>query len=236
MPNKPFVFLLPGMLCDAEVWREQIAVLQSNHELCIPVFRGFDSFEAMAQHVLSLAPGRFSVVAHSMGGRVAMELIRLAPDRIDHFIVMDMGVHPVTPQETARNRQLLELAAEGGLQAVAESWIPFMIHPDRHHDEALKQSIRSMVLRNDINDLCGQLQAAQDRADQSQYLPHITHRVGIICGDSDNWNPPELHKGMHEALVNSQLAIIPACGHMAPMEQPAAVNQLLLQWLQQDKV
>ena len=162
-----------------------------------------------------------------------MELMRLVPARIDHFIVMDMGVHPVTAQETVRNQQLLELAGMGGLSAVADSWIPYMIHADRHNDEALKQSIRSMVLRNDMDDLRGQLQAAQDRADQSQYLPLITQRVGIICGDSDNWNPPALHQRMHDALVNSQLAFIPACGHMAPMERPAAVNELLLHWLQQ---
>ncbi len=232
MSDKPFVFLLPGMLCDAEVWRNQIAALQSQYELYIPVFRGFDSLEAMALHVLALAPAQFSVVAHSMGGRVAMELMRLAADRIRHFIVMDMGVHPVTPQETERNEHLLALAAHGGLGAVAESWIPFMIHPARHQDEVLKQSIRSMVLRNDIADLRGQLQAAQDRADQSLYLDKISHKVFIACGDSDNWNPPELHQRLQAALANSQLQIIADCGHMAPMEKPAEVNALLLRWLQ----
>jgi pimeloyl-ACP methyl ester carboxylesterase len=233
MSDKPFVFLLPGMLCDAGVWHSQIAALQPQYELCIPVFRGFDSFAAMALHVLTLAPARFSVVAHSMGGRVAMELLRVAPERIDQFILMDMGVHPVTAQETARTESLLALAAQGGLAAVAESWIPFMIHPARYQDESLKQAIRSMVLRNDVDDLRGQLQAAQDRPDQSLYLHSISHQVRIICGDHDNWNPPELHQRMHEALVNSQLEIIADCGHMAPMEKPAEVNALLLRWLQE---
>ena len=232
MSDRPFVFLLPGMLCDAEVWRAQIAALQSDHELCIPVFRGFSSLEAMALHVLSLAPARFSIVAHSMGGRVAMELMRLAPERIRHFIVMDMGVHPVTAQETVRNRLLMQLAVDGGLEAVADSWIPFMIHPDRHHDDALKHRIKAMVLRNDIEDLRGQLQAAQDRADQAQYLAGISHKVFIVCGDSDNWNPPQLHQSMQEALAGSELVIIVGCGHMTPMEKPAEVNALLLHWLQ----
>lgn len=232
MSDKPFVFLLPGMLCDAEVWRGQIAALQSQYDLCIPVFRDFNSLEAMALHVLSLAPAQFSVVAHSMGGRVAMELMRLAPERIRHFIVMDMGVHPVTEQETQRNQLLLELAVQGGLAAVAESWIPFMIHANRHQDDALKQSIRLMVLRNEVDDLQGQLQAAQDRADQSQYLGRISHKVYIVCGDSDNWNPPQLHQRMHEALADSELVVIADCGHMAPMEKPAEVNALLLRWLQ----
>lgn len=229
--SKPFVFLLPGMLCDAAVWQPQIDALQFAYTLSVPVFRGFDSFNAMADHVLANAPERFSVVAHSMGGRVAMELLRHVPERIDHFIVMDMGVHPVTAGETERNRRLLELAAVGGLEAVADSWIPFMLHPAHSTDNALTTAIRSMVLRNDLNDLRGQLLAAEHRHDQSRYLAGIRHKVHIVCGDSDNWNPPELHQRMHEQLADSVLEIIPHCGHMAPMEKPDAVNALLLQWL-----
>lgn len=231
MSELPCVFLLPGMLCDAEVWRCQIPVLAPLYHLVIPVFRGFDSFEAMAQHVLDSAPPQFSIVAHSMGGRVAMELIRMAPARISNFILMDMGVHPVSASETERNRNLLQLAEQGGLAAVAESWIPFMIHPDHLQDEPLKQAIRDMVLRNTVDDLRGQLQAAEQRADQSRYLRNISHKVHILCGDSDNWNPPALHQRMHEELAGSELVIIAGCGHMATMEKPAQVNELLLRWL-----
>lgn len=229
--SRPFVFLLPGMLCDAAVWHSQIAVLEPDFTLAVPVFRGFDSFDAMAGHVLSQAPLRFSVVAHSMGGRVAMELLRRVPERIEHFVVMDMGVHPVAPGETARNRRLLELAAKGGLEAVADSWIPYMLHPDHSKDTALTAAIRAMVLRNGLDDLRGQLLAAERRHDQSRYLADIRHRVHIVCGDSDNWNPPALHKHMHAQLPDSVLEIIPHCGHMAPMEKPDTINSLLLAWL-----
>jgi pimeloyl-ACP methyl ester carboxylesterase len=231
MSNKPFVFLLPGMLCDAAVWQPQIIALEPYFELAIPVFRGFMSFETMAEHVLSLAPARFSIVAHSMGGRVAMELMRLVPERIDHFVVMDMGVHPVAPGERERNQALLALAEEGGLEAVADSWIPFMIHPSRITDTALTEAIREMVLRNEVGDLQAQLLAAQQRADQSQYLANIQHKVCIVCGDSDNWNTPALHQTMADKLANAQLEIIADCGHMVTMEKPEAVNALLLHWL-----
>ncbi len=229
--SKPFVFLLPGMLCDAAVWEHQTAALQAGFTLGIPVFRGFDCFDAMASHVLAQAPPRFSVVAHSMGGRVAMELLRRAPERIEHFVVMDMGVHAVTPGETERNQRLLKLAAMGGLEAVADSWIPYMIHTDRCNDITLTTAIRTMVLRNELDDLRGQLLAAERRHDQSRYLAGMRHKVHIICGDSDNWNPPELHQHMHAQLADSVLEIIPQCGHMAPMEKPEAVNALLLKWL-----
>jgi pimeloyl-ACP methyl ester carboxylesterase len=232
MSAKPYVFLLPGMLCDAAVWQPQIAALQSaGYTLGLPVFRGFDSFIAMAESVLKDAPAHFSVVAHSMGGRVAMELMRMAPKRIDKFILMDMGVHPVAPGEEERNERLLELAAEGGLAAVAESWIPFMVHPDRIHDTGLTTAIREMVLRNDVRDLQGQLQAAFERNDQSQYLAHISHRVHVVCGDNDNWNPLHLHQQMCRQLRDCELVVIPDCGHMVTMEAPEQVNALLLRWL-----
>lgn len=229
--SKPFVFLLPGMLCDAGVWRCQIDALKSRFDLGVPVFRDFDSFEAMAAHVLAMAPANFSIVAHSMGGRVAMELMRQAPTRIDRFILMDMGVHPVSDGETERNRRLLELAAAGGLEAVADSWIPYMIHPNRIHDRELVAEIRAMVLRNTPSNLQNQLLAAERREDQSRYLTGITHKVHIICGDNDNWNPPALHQRMQSQLADAELQIIADCGHMAPMEKPNVVNTLLLDWL-----
>ena len=229
--SKPFVFLLPGMLCDAGVWQFQIDALKSRYELAVPVFRDFDNFDDMADHVLSMAPARFSLVAHSMGGRVAMELMRKVPARIDRFILMDMGVHPVSDGETERNQRLLELAAAGGLEAVADSWIPYMIHPDRMEDDELVAQIRAMVLRNTPSDLQNQLLAAERRHDQSRYLAAITHKVQIICGDSDNWNPPALHQRMQSQLAQAELHIIADCGHMAPMEKPYIVNALLLDWL-----
>lgn len=160
-----------------------------------------------------------------------MELMRKVPARIDRFILMDMGVHPVSDGETERNQRLLELAAAGGLEAVADSWIPYMIHPDRMEDDELVAQIRAMVLRNTPSDLQNQLLAAERRHDQSRYLAAITHKVQIICGDSDNWNPPALHQRMQSQLAQAELHIIADCGHMAPMEKPYIVNALLLDWL-----
>lgn len=231
MSAKPFVFLLPGMLCDATVWQFQLAALESQFQLAVPVFRGFNNLVAMAHHVLTKAPQRFSLVAHSMGGRVAMELLRLVPERIEHCVLLDMGVHPVTTSETERNQHLFELAVQGGITAVAEHWIPFMIHPSRIGDTELTTTIRRMVMRNTVADLRDQLQAAAERNDQSKYLPFIDHAIHIVCGDADRWNSPALHRQMHESLRNSDFNIIEKCGHMAPMEKPEAINSLLLSWL-----
>lgn len=231
MNTRPTVLLLPGMLCDAAVWQHQIAALAPFVDLQVPVFRGFRSFAAMADHVLALAPARFSLVSHSMGGRVAIELLRRTPERIAQFVIMDAGVHPVAAGEYERNRQLLSLAASGGLAAVADQWIPFMLHPQRHADAALCERIRRMVLRNSVEDLRGQLEAAEQRPDQTAYLASIQHTVRIVCGEQDNWNPLPLQQQLKAALAAAELVVIPDCGHMAPMEAPERVNQLLLDWL-----
>lgn len=231
MTTKPTVLLLPGMLCDDAVWDAQIVALAPYFDVRVPVFRGFNSFAAMAEHARTMAPERFSVVAHSMGGRVAMELMRQVPFRIDQFILMDMGVHPVAAGEPERNRQLLDLAAHGGLEAVADHWIPFMVHPRRHADIELCEAIRAMVLRNQVSDLHGQLLAAQNRPDQRDYLPHIYHHTHIVCGEQDNWNPVNLHREMQVRLPSADLTVVPDCGHMVPMEEPELTTRLLLRWL-----
>jgi pimeloyl-ACP methyl ester carboxylesterase len=97
MSVRPVVFLLPGLLCDDTVWRHQSAALSLQFDVRVPDFRGMDDFREMARSVLLDAPERFSVVGHSMGGRVAMELMFLVPERIDRFVVMDLGVHAVQP-------------------------------------------------------------------------------------------------------------------------------------------
>ncbi len=231
MNTRPTVLLLPGMLCDEAVWQHQIDALAPHVALQVPVFRGFRSFAAMADHVLTQAPARFSLVSHSMGGRVAMELLRRIPERIEQFVIMDAGVHPVAAGEYARNRQLLALAGSGGLSAVAEQWIPFMLHPRRHADTALCERIRRMVLRNSVEDLRGQLEAAEQRPDQTAYLAGIHHTVRIVCGEQDNWNPLPLQQQLKATLAAAELVVIPDCGHMAPMEAPEHVSQLLLDWL-----
>ena len=99
MTEKPVLFLLPGLMCDEAVWIDQQKTLSPYANVIIPVFRGFDSLTDMAAYVLEQAPQRFSVAGHSMGGRVAWELMEMAGNRIDKFAVLDSGVHPVKADE-----------------------------------------------------------------------------------------------------------------------------------------
>lgn len=230
MPEKPVLFLLPGLMCDEAVWEHQQQALATYAEVIIPVFRGFDSLVAMAEHVLTLASGRFSVVGHSMGGRVAWELMEMAGNRIDRFAVMDTGVHPVNKEEPEKRQALIDKANAEGLKAVAEVWIPGMVHPDRQADTQLMGEITAMILRNSVEDFLGQMQALLERKDQTKYLPHISQEVLLIAGEADSHSPPQQHQLMAEQLKKSRLEIVSDAGHMVTMEKPEEVSTILLNW------
>lgn len=227
---RPHLFLLPGLLCDATVWEHQRASLAPHAEVQIPVFRGINSFRAMAQQLLKEAPERFSVVGHSMGGRVALEMMQLAPERIDKFAVMSVGVHPLQPGEREKRMELVELAECEGMEALADRWIPPMVLAARHGDTELMQKIRAMVLRHTAFDHRCHIEAALTRADQSLYLPSIRHKVLLLCGAEDGWSPLVQHQKIQQQLHSSELHSIGDAGHMVTMEQPEAVSRVLVDW------
>lgn len=229
--NKPCVFLLPGLTCDAAVWEPQRLALQPYAHVRIPLLRGFTSLRKMAEAVLVDAPERFSVVGHSMGGRVAFELMELAGNSIERFLVMDTGVHGVRSGEAELRGVLLAAAERDGLQAVADAWIKPMLHPARHADGELIATITAMILRNSIADYRAQVCAMLAREDQTPYLARIKQKVWLLCGDADSWSPVSQHQDMQQYLHNSELRIIVNAGHMSTLEQPNAVNQILVEWI-----
>ncbi|MEY4640375.1 MAG: hypothetical protein RLZZ227_369 [Pseudomonadota bacterium] len=226
----PCLYLLPGLLCDATVWEHQSASLERHAEIRIPALRGISSFRDMALHILKDAPARFSVVGHSMGGRVALEMMRLCPERIDKFGLMSVGVHPVQPHEPAARMALVDLAEQRGMEALADKWIPPMVARSRHGDLELMQKIRAMVLRSTPAEHRCQIEAALTRSDQSLYLPTIKHKVLLLCGAEDVWSPLAQHQKIQQLLACSDLHSIADAGHMVTMERPEAVSRVLVDW------
>jgi pimeloyl-ACP methyl ester carboxylesterase len=231
MTARPTVFLLPGLMCDEAIWEHQRQALAPHADVHIPVFRGFSSLRVMAEAVLEHAPARFSVVGHSMGGRVAFELMEIAGKRIERFAVMDTGVHGVQVGEAAKRGILLAAAERQGLQAVADAWILPMLHPDNHTNQVLIESINRMILRNSLDDYRGQVGALLARADQTPYLARIQQKTWLLCGEADSWSPVSQHEAMQQHLAASELRIIKNAGHMSPMEQPDAVSNILVEWI-----
>jgi pimeloyl-ACP methyl ester carboxylesterase len=133
---KPVLLLLPGLMCDHAVWQAQIDAFAPSHEVLVPDFFGLDSMEAMARAALALTAQAlgdrpFAVAGHSMGGRVAMQVAALAPERVQRLALLDTAAHPPAPDETDKRLGLVRIGEQQGIDAVIESWLPPMIAPHR---------------------------------------------------------------------------------------------------------
>lgn len=229
--TKPDLMLLPGFLCDESVWHWQRSCLENRYRLALPTLRGQNSFAAMAEHALGQAPERFSLIAHSMGAKVAFQMLHQAAERIDRLVVMSTSVDRPAADEVSQRQTLMTLAREQGMEAVAESLLEQMLHPSRQGDTALVSSLRRMMAGHSIDDLEQQIQASLTRPDIESYLPDISQPVLIMCGADDQWSSVEQHRDILRLIPGARLEVLPETGHMLMMEQPERVNSLLLDFL-----
>jgi pimeloyl-ACP methyl ester carboxylesterase len=224
------LLLLPGLLCDAAVWAPL------GLDASVVEYADAASITAMAEIALAAAPaGRIAVAGHSMGGRVAFEMHRLAPGRIERLALLNTGCHPLAPGEAGASERagrlaLLALARRSGMRAMARQWALAMVHPARI-ETPLFEAVLDMLARRDVATFEAQIQALLARPDAAPQLAQVTCPTLLLTGDHDTWSPPEQHRAMHLQVAGSRLVVVPDCGHMSTMEAPAAVRAALADWL-----
>ncbi|MEI9892324.1 MAG: alpha/beta hydrolase [Caulobacteraceae bacterium] len=223
--------LLPGLLGDEDVWSGQIERLSETGDVHCPGFLDHPSIETMARAVLARAPGRFCLAGHSMGARVALEIVARAPERVDRLALIDTGFHPARPGEAEGRSRLIRIALEQGMAALARHWLPPMVGPGRVHDEALMARLTAMVERATPKLFQRQVGALLTRPNAHRGLAAIPCPTAVIVGRQDGWSPLAQHEEMAALIPHAWLTVIEDCGHMAPMEQPQAVAEALLRWL-----
>ena len=194
-------------------------------EVVIPDFRFVRSIPAMAQLVLARAPDRFSVAGHSMGGRVALEVFRMSPERVELLALLDTGIHTRKPGEEAGRQELIELARREGMAALAARWLPPMLHPNH---AALLAPLTEMVKRSTPETFENQQQALLDRPDARTVLPAIRCPTLVLCGRQDAWSPVGQHEEIAALIPGAKLVVIEECGHMSPVEKREAVTNALI--------
>jgi pimeloyl-ACP methyl ester carboxylesterase len=225
------IYLLCGLLCDEIVWKTQANALKSNYEIRVLSFLRQDSLQAMAEKVLAEAPAQFALAGHSMGGRVALEVYRHAPERIERLALLDTGYEPAVPGEAEKRAILVNQAIKDGIGSIAAAWGLPMLAPMHRHDPRLVQAVFDMVGRMSVNIYAAQTRALLSRPDATAVLKSITCPTLILCGKEDSWSPPERHERMAELVSHAFVRLIDDCGHMSMMEQPDAVLRALREWL-----
>lgn len=225
--------LLPGLLCDRAVWQAQIDAIGPCH---VADYGMLDSLPAMAEQVLASAPaGPLAVAGHSMGGRVAFEMWRQAPGRIERLALLDTSYHPLDEGEAgeaerAGRLSLLATARRDGMRAMAREWALGMVHPSRH-DTPLFEAVLDMFERKTPDIFAAQVNALLQRPDCTGLLATIHCPTLLLCGRDDAWSPPSRHEHMQQHITGSRLVVVEQCGHMSTMEQPDAVSHALTKWL-----
>ncbi len=227
---RPELVLLPGLLCDAALWRDQVAALEGEARVwCADLTKG-ETLEALAEDVLARAGPRFALAAFSLGGYVAQVIARLAPERLDRLALLDTSAKPDTPARAAERAALMRAAAApGAFRGITDRLLARFVHPARLADADLSERIGAMTRR--LGREVFLRQNAMARSDGTAALARLTGPLLILCGAQDAITPASDHRALADALPGSRLVIVPECGHMAPMEAPDAVTHALRDWL-----
>ena len=226
--------LVPGLLCDAALWGPQVQALADVADFWIPDLRTQRTMREMGQAVLDEAPfSAFALAGLSMGGYVAMEVMRRAPERVTRLALLDTRATPDTGEESERRRELIRLAqTERGFAPVTNRMLPLLVHPSRVKDAPLVKVIRDMAERTGIEGFVRQQTAIIGRPDSRPELKNIKVPALIACGREDAITPLARHEEMAALIPGSQLEIIEECGHLSTLERPVEVNRALRGWLQ----
>lgn len=224
---------LPGLMCDATFWQPLVDVLPGQ----VVDYGDVNSITAMAAAVLAVAPASFVLAGHSMGGRVALEVARLAPERVQKIILMDTGYLPRQPgaagdTETAGRMALLDVAQQQGVRAMAQQWVKGMVHPDRLQDTPLIDSILGMMSRKTAECFARQQHALLTRPDASPVLGALRIPTLLLCGRQDSWANVAQHTAMQVLVPHAQLSVIEDAGHMVLMERPDATVRAICDFLE----
>jgi pimeloyl-ACP methyl ester carboxylesterase len=227
--------LIPGLLCDASVWPHQRAALADIADVTVSDHGLQDSLPAMARTILANAPPRFAIAGHSMGGRIAFEVYRAAPERISGVALMDTGYHPLAlgaagEREKEGRFALLEVSRREGMRTMATQWVQGMVHPRRLSERALVDPILDMFEAKSPEIYAAQTRALLDRPDAGPVMPTLRCPTLVLCGHEDSWSPVQRHLEMVAAIPGSTFVDIPDCGHMCTLERPEPVSAAMRKW------
>jgi pimeloyl-ACP methyl ester carboxylesterase len=237
MNDRDSLVLVPGLVCDARVWQQQAAALGAGWSLHIASHELSRSLGEMAERVLAAAPARFALAGHSMGGRVALEVVARAPARVSRLALLDTGFERLPAgdageRERAGRYRLRDIAHGEGMLAMGREWARGMVHPARLADTQLMDAIHQMIARASPAQFEAQVEALLARPDRTDLLGAIHVPTLVLCGREDAWSPLARHEEMVRRIPGSRLVAVPDCGHMSTMERPEAVTAALREWLQ----
>jgi pimeloyl-ACP methyl ester carboxylesterase len=223
------LILIPGLAGNTAMWREQLPALARWQPLVTDVHMREDSIPAMASTLLREHEGPLLLCGTSMGGMIAMEAARQAPQRVAGLALLGTDARPDAPEMIALREAAIALFAQGRLREVIEPNVAFAFHPD--NAAALSAAYLAFVLEAGAEQLIRQNRAVMARPDARPHLARLRCPVLVMCGEADQLTPPERSREIAALVPRSRLVLVPRCGHLLTLERPDVVNATLLEWL-----
>ena len=224
--------LIPGLLASARLYAGQIPPLWRVGPVTIADHTRDDSMSAIARRILATAPPRFALIGLSMGGYIAFEILRQAPERIVRLALLDTSARADAAEQTAMRRAQMTLASQGRLTEVVAQQFPRLVHRARRSDAALREVFDLMAGEVGAAAFICQQTAILGRSDSRPMLGSIRCPTLVLVGDGDELTPPELAAEIAAGIDGARLMTVPQCGHLSTLEQPQEVTRALLEWLQ----
>lgn len=234
--DRPVLLLLPALVTDARLWRHTIDALSDRVRPHVADLRAADSMEELAQQVLDeLDEERFILAGLSLGGYVAFEIMRRAPQRVLGLAVLDSSARPDTPEATHTRLQQIEMAGSD-YPALVEQLLPRMVSPASINEPAIGGCFRQMALAAGAEVFVRQQKAIMGRVDSRPLLPTVSCPSLVLCGADDQVTPPALHDEMAAALPAARRVTIARCAHLSALDQPHQVSSALRHWLMEQRL
>ena len=224
--------LIPGLNCTPALYTPQWLALASGRQILVADNTTDDTITAMVERLLATAPERFALCGLSMGGYVALELMRRAPERVTRLALLDTTAKPPTPETNAPREQMIALAERGAFDNVVTLLWQKLVAPDRLADEALRLEVRAMAEAVGSSGFIRQQRAIMGRSDARPVLRTISVPTLVVVGVEDAITPPDEAREIAGGIgTKARYLEIPGCGHLSTLEAPELVTAALLDWL-----
>ena len=225
------LLLVPGLLCSPRLYAPQAARFGGERTIIVANHTRADRMERIAAQILADAPQRFALAGLSMGGYIAMAIMRAAPERVTRVAFLDTSARPDPPERTADRRKLIEIARVEGVRKVQGLLLPRLIHPDRLNETSLVDTTLAMADDVGFEAFVRQQEAIIARPDSRPQLGDIKCPALVLVGQQDLQTPPDIAREIAASIPRAELVILPDCGHLSTLERPDQVNAALARWL-----
>jgi pimeloyl-ACP methyl ester carboxylesterase len=231
MDNTMPILLVPGLVSSPRIYAPVVPALWRFGPVSVANHIRDDNMGAIARRILAEAPPRFALAGHSMGGYIAFEIVRQAPDRVAKLALINTQARPDTPEATTRRRDMIARAQAGDYHAILDELFPGFVHPSRLGEAGLRQLVHDMGDDIGVEAFVRQQTAILSRADSRPTMAWIKCPTLVLTGDADNTIPNSLSVEMAQGIPGARLTIIPDCGHLPQVEQTQACADALVEWM-----